>query len=169
MERFKDKYEVSEVTTWNGSSCWIWTGGKDLKGYGAFWNKDIGKVVKAHRWSYEHRIGPIPEGLTLDHLCRNRACVNPSHLEPVTSAVNSLRGVSPPAENARKTHCPRGHPYEGDNLYIDPKGQRECMICRRAGFNAWKEKNAESHKIYMREYFRKYRAARKAAKETPAQ
>lgn len=74
-------------------------------------------------------VGPIPEGMDLDHTCRNRGCVNPEHLEPVTTQVNTLRGIGPTAENARKTHCKHGHPLEGDNLYVDPEGKRKCRAC----------------------------------------
>ncbi len=102
-------------------TCWIWNGAKASKyGHGKF-----GKM-KAHRWAYEDAIGPIPEGLTIDHLCRVPACVNPAHLEPVTLAENLRR------QGAAKTHCPQGHPLSGPNLYRDPSGFRHCRICRKA-------------------------------------
>ena len=116
------------------SGCIEWTGGLNGVGYGQFSdprtsNRSEGKVY-AHRWSYEYFVGPIPDGLHLDHLCRNPKCVNPSHLEPVTPRVNILRGVGMSAKHATKTHCPAGHPYAGDNLYIHPtKGYRACRIC----------------------------------------
>jgi hypothetical protein len=81
---------------------------------------------------YELLVGPVGADLTLDHLCRNRACVNPDHLEPVTIAVNVLRGESPPARNARKTHCPQGHEYTPDNTYYNQKGWRACATCSKA-------------------------------------
>lgn len=107
--------------------CWPWTGAMQGQGYGQY-----GKPMRlAHRISYEFFVGPIPEGLTLDHLCRNRQCVNPSHLEPVTRGENVLRGESLPARNARKTHCPKGHPYDDINTYVSPNtGWRQCKACR---------------------------------------
>lgn len=95
--------------------CWIWLGARN-KNYGRF-NIDQATPVWAHRFSYELLIGPIPSGLHLDHLCRNPPCVNPSHLEPVTVAQNLERsGMAPATVNSRKTHCPNGHEYAGDNV-----------------------------------------------------
>lgn len=102
--------------------CWIWTGGKTT-GYGHFWA--LGKTYQAHRILFTVICGPIPFGLTLDHLCKNHGCVNPRHLEAVTDQVNILRGDGPAAENARRTHCKIGHPLTRDV----PGGG--CRICRR--------------------------------------
>lgn len=109
-------------------SCWIWTGATRPNGYGHLMKER--KDVLAHRTVYEMLVGPIPEGLTLDHLCRDRACVNPDHLEPVTNKVNILRGFGPAAINARKTHCPQGHEYAAGNV-TTWKGHRECRACAR--------------------------------------
>ncbi len=111
------------------NGCWLWVGNLH-SGYGRFYYH--GTEFRAHVWAYTNCIGPVPAGLELDHLCRNRACVNPLHLEPVTTKVNLLRGVSPPAINARKTHCSNGHPLSGDNLCIELNGDRRCIACRCA-------------------------------------
>src|SRR5437870_10150468 len=101
--------------------CWEWKGAKTSDGYGSFGYQ--GKTVGAHRWAYERYVRPIPPGMDLDHLCRNRACVNYlAHLEVVTRHENILRGSGTSAQNARKTHCPSGHPLTGSNLYVYPKG-----------------------------------------------
>jgi hypothetical protein len=98
-----------------------------------------GKTVKATRYGYAALVGPIPEGLQLDHLCRVRRCVRPDHLELVTSRENSLRGIGPAAINARKTHCSKGHPYDAENTAIyegDGKRHRYCKQCNRDKANA---------------------------------
>ena len=110
-------------------SCWLWVGGRDGDGYGEL--KAGRKKIMAHRFAYEILVGPIPDSLTLDHLCRVRVCVNPDHLEPVTSVINVMRGESPWAINARKTHCVRGHLLEGSNLCERKDGRRECRTCTR--------------------------------------
>lgn len=113
------------------AECWEWQATRTSAGYGHF--HVSGRLVSSHRFAYELLVGPIPEGLELDHLCRNPACVNPAHLEPVTHSENILRGVGPVAENARKTHCPRGHPFTADDVTIrDGRVHRKCLICARA-------------------------------------
>lgn len=116
------------------SGCVEWMAGTNNVGYGVFHlgPEDGNRKVYAHRWSYEYHVGQIPDGLHLDHLCRNTLCVNPDHLEPVTLAENVLRGMSSPACNVRKSRCLRDHPLEGVNLYIDPTtGYRKCRACAR--------------------------------------
>src|SRR5262245_2817351 len=101
--------------------CWEWTGFRIWNGYGRFWksqrNNVRGKWILAHRVSYELVIGKIPKNMVLDHLCRNRLCVNPYHLEVTTFRDNILRGNGLAAMQAKQTHCKRGHLLEGDNLY----------------------------------------------------
>lgn len=119
-------------------ACWHWRGSVNNHGYGLF---SIGRRYSnyyAHRVAYSLVRGQIPHGLTIDHLCRNRLCVNPDHLEPVTNAQNVLRGVGWTARNARVTHCPQGHPYSGSNLHIryclengSRRPVRRCKACRR--------------------------------------
>lgn len=116
------------------SLCWEWQRPLGANGYG-YLASEHGTNVLAHRVSYELNVGPIPVGLQIDHLCRNRACVNPAHLEPVTQRENILRGTAPTAENARKTHCIRGHEFTPENTYTPPSrpGVRNCRACRRKG------------------------------------
>ena len=108
--------------------CWTWGGALDVSGYGTFYVDN--KQIKAHRWAYEFMVGPIPMGYQIDHLCRNRACVNHSHLEAVTQQENIRRGEV--GRNSReKTHCPSGHPYDEKNTYITKSGSRSCRACKR--------------------------------------
>ncbi len=128
-DRFWEKVQKTE-------GCWYWTASLRGNGYGQIY---IGErpgqsayIAPAHRVAYELLVGPIPEGLQIDHLCRNPRCVNPSHLEPVTSKENSLRGVSPSAFNSRKARCSRGHVFDGLNTYRYQNGKRGCRTCNAA-------------------------------------
>lgn len=110
--------------------CWVPAGEYQQDAYGRIWID--GKSLMAHRFAYELEVRPIPDDLVIDHLCRYPPCRNPAHLEPVTDAVNVLRGISPMALNALKTHCPQGHPYDEENTYYEPDGKgRQCKICSR--------------------------------------
>lgn len=113
------------------ADCWVWTASTYPNGYGIF-SIGHGVLSAAHRVAYQLVIGPIPDGLELDHLCRNHLCVNPCHLEPVTHRENTLRGRSQSALNAKVTHCPKGHSYDETNTGIRPKGERSCRACDRA-------------------------------------
>lgn len=122
-QRFTAKVNVDD----NG--CWMWTGATRRKGYGAFWTP--AGITSSHRWSYEHWVAPIPDGLQIDHLCRVPACVNPAHLEPVTPGENTRRG-----EPHQRTHCPHGHAFTAANTYIQYDAKpgwrgRQCWTCRR--------------------------------------
>lgn len=132
----------AKVNRGGDDACWLWKGATDGTGrYGSF--SVNGKLERAHRVAYELLVGPVPEDLVLDHLCKVTLCVNPRHLEPVTQYENIMRGDSLQAQNARKTHCPRGHPYD----MVMPNGGRTCRTCFR-------ELN--------REAVRRYRAKKKA-------
>lgn len=125
LDRLSDKFTV-------GDGCWEWQAAHHVKGYGQI--RIDGRIVPAHRVLYGLMVGPIPEGLQLDHLCRNPRCVRPSHLEPVTNAENGRRGVASAVNAARqraKTHCPAGHEYAGENLAVRPNGDRWCRACAR--------------------------------------
>lgn len=119
---------MAKVTPEPNSGCWLWLGSVNNRGYAVIW-AGTNQTSLAHRLVYEALIGPLLPGLVIDHLCRVRCCVNPAHLAQVTSGENSRRGQWP---NSAKTHCPKGHPYEGANLFINNRGRRECRTCKRA-------------------------------------
>jgi hypothetical protein len=134
--------------------CWPWTGKAESRGHGQIMLNY--RHHATHRVAYELLVGPIPEGLTLDHLCHNgsgcpggdtcphRRCCNPAHLEPVTMQENMRRGEGPPAINARKTHCNRGHEYTSENTYVMKtgarKGKRMCRTCRHLRYIATRDR-----------------------------
>ena len=122
LRRFWAKVQKTE-------DCWLWTAALD-QGYGRF-SVAPGRAARAPRVAYELLVGSIPADRQLDHLCRNRACVNPAHLELVTSRTNTLRGLGRTARNARRTHCPKGHPYSPENTLVSKDGERFCRECRR--------------------------------------
>lgn len=151
MVRFWQKVRIMP----NG--CWQWQGavsgdggkGEAYGGYGQLRNKY--RIFFAHRYAYEALHARIEDGMYLDHLCRNHGCVNPLHLEPVTQRENVLRGVGACSVNAKKTHCPKGHPLDGDNVLVEktPCGKgRKCRTChndrQRLAYQKKKTKGALS-------------------------
>ncbi|PCK27861.1 hypothetical protein CHR55_10280 [Rhodococcus qingshengii] len=137
VERFYAKAKRLE------SGCWEWQGEILANGYGRIAVRQ--KRELAHRWSYKHHVGPIPDGLVIDHECNNPACVNPDHLRPMTQQENVLRSeIDLAAINARKTECLRGHPFDSANTYINPStGARNCRACRRVRIAAHNRRRAE--------------------------
>lgn len=135
QDRFLSKVTKTET-------CWLWDGALTKDGYGIF---RAGRTNAAHRSSYLLFVGPIPEGLQVDHVCHNwdetcaggvtcrhRRCVNPAHLEAVTKRDNLLRGKTLAAISASKTHCPKGHPYdEANTIFRSDSGARVCRACRK--------------------------------------
>lgn len=109
------------------SGCWLWLGSETKDGYGRLWIN--GKYERAHRISYKLFIGPIPDGMHLDHLCRVHCCINPLHLEAVTCRENLMRGVGVAALYSRKTHCVNGHKFDGMNTRVARRGTRHCRKC----------------------------------------
>ena len=111
--------------------CWIFTDGADKDGYGVFWVNELHRAARAPRVAYELYVGPIPGGLTIDHLCRNRICVRPDHLEPVPIRINTLRGNGLSAKNAVATHCKNGHEFTPETTYIRSRDgySRQCKTC----------------------------------------
>jgi hypothetical protein len=131
IDRFAERVALTD------SGCIEWLGASTGDGYAQIkLSPSEGKrLVYVHRWSYQYHVGPIPEGLEIDHLCHNRACVNPDHLEAVTPRVNWLRSANPTSVNARKTRCIHGHPFAGKNLMVSADGKRRyCRECRRTAY-----------------------------------
>jgi hypothetical protein len=118
----------AKVKVADALDCWEWIASLNSEGYGQIYHQ--GRPHRAHRIAYELLIADIPEGLTIDHLCRNRRCVNPWHMEPVPLSVNSSR-ASVGRTYTLKTECNNGHPYSDDNVRIDPVGHRRCRQCER--------------------------------------
>lgn len=137
LDRLESKYVVDA-----NSGCWTWTGAtankRDKWLYGII---SVNRKLKmAHRVMYELKVGEIPEGLQLDHLCRNTRCINPAHLEPVTAKENIARSVN---FQSSKTRCVNGHELAGPNLYVKPNGNRECRICRKSQWEAYKARKEQ--------------------------
>jgi hypothetical protein len=152
MDRFSARYEPEPM-----SGCWIWTGTMNKHiGYGTMYLSDY-KTEYAHRVSYGLFKGELVPGLTIDHLCRTRICVNPAHLEQVTRGENVLRGNSLSAINSRKTHCKMGHEFSTENLSPYFTDSRVCKICA-----------VEWHRKANRKYAHKRREKRRIARAAAA-
>lgn len=142
LQRFLAKIDWCKVQ--GPDDCWPWTGSKFSNGYGYFHvSHNPRKVTTAHRWAYKHFVGSVDDVLDLDHTCHNedkscvggwacvhRGCANPAHVIPATRSNNLKRSPNMGKAQLAKTHCPKGHPYEGENLYFTPDGRRVCVTCR---------------------------------------
>lgn len=150
-DRFWSKVNGSDV-----NRCWLWSGYVDPQGYGRFSvGGRAGGMAMAHRVAYELMVAEIPKGLQIDHLCRNRACVNPWHLEPVTALVNSRRSSAGVVNGARQlaiTECPQGHPYDEHNTRIRRNGARTCKACDREDARRRYAADPEQHRAIARAY-----------------
>ena len=141
LDRMSDQFTVDD-------GCWLWTGRLDDKGYPGSIHSN-GRRRRPYQLLYELLVGPIPKGMTLDHLCHtsvatdcaamfaakkcpHRRCVRPDHLEPITQAEQVQRGRSPWRQRSLQTHCYRGHAFDDENTYVTLKGQRNCRACHRA-------------------------------------
>ena len=135
-ERLAERYVITE------SGCWQFTGFLNWAGYGIFTLNGV--KHPAHRAAYIILVGPVPKGLDLDHLCRNRACINPAHLEPVTRSENLRRGEAGGWQR-NKTHCVNGHAFTQENTYIRPDGTgRECRTCQAAAHERYRARKANA-------------------------
>lgn len=140
--RFINDFQPCPIT-----GCWNWSGHPRDGGYSGFYITHRGALTRyAHRYAYEALVGPIPDGMVIDHLCRNRQCVNPAHLEPVTHKTNLMRGHGTLARiNAQKTHCNYGHELSGENLRLEHRAAggvaRICRECKRRV-----DRNIKAHK-----------------------
>lgn len=123
--------------------CWVWKFSTDTGGYARF--SVDGRLTSVHQWAYAEYVGPVPPGLELDHLCRNRRCANPGHLEPVTRRVNLMRGDTPAAANLAKTHCVNGHEFTERNTRWKAQGTSVTRVCRKClviGVRKWRLRKA---------------------------
>jgi len=155
-----DRERFLKLIVVSANGCWEWQLSPDKDGYGLI---SVGsdtdgsaRRMRAQRFAYEEFVGPIPEGMETDHLCRNRICVNPAHLEAVSAKENRRR-------IPKSANCPHGHALSGDNLYVDPRGNRQCRECRRQAILALRSRiGKEAVNNYQREWERKKRRKKSA-------
>lgn len=149
-----DRERFFRSITKDKNGCWVWQLAKQTWGYGAFALCDNGvkSQVSAHRWAYEQFVGRIPDHLQLDHLCRNRACCNPDHLDLVTGRENSQRGI-----NHTKLYCKHGHPLFGDNLRLRANGHRQCKMCILKTMREFRKSNPERVNYYNKKHYKNRR------------
>jgi len=152
IQRFQKKFELDIIT-----GCWLWKASKTANGYGHF--RFRRRLTLAHRLSFQHWNGNIPKGLDLDHLCRNRACVNPQHLEAVTRSTNLKRGLTGKINNfqTQKTHCPKGHELKEPNLDKCKlaHGIRRCKTCNNESVKQYCQKpEIKYHRLESRKQLR---------------
>jgi len=143
MDYIRSRLAVGRALSKDG--CLVWTGCVSTAGYGIIrtsYPDGVWRNKYAHRLSYEASRGAIPDGLTIDHLCRNRACVNPAHLDVVTHRENILRGFGRCAINARKTTCPKGHPFDSEY-----RGERGCSVCARENSARYRAKKKSAARV----------------------
>jgi len=165
LDRFIEKTEPLT------SGCWQWTASTNAKGYGQLGSKTADgrpTMVLAHRFSYEHFIGPIPDGLTLDHLCRNTRCANPTHLEPVTNRENFMRGNHPKVLIHRAKVCSRGHALTPENTRHrpgKPEGTGACITCKNAASRASEDRRIAAGRKRNRPYLMKAKAEERSNAE----
>lgn len=155
LTRLFSKISINPAIQWNGSPCWGWAARVSDDGYGQFWWQ--GTMERAHRVLYAWLVGKLPKryAFHVDHLCRNRACCNPVHLEMVTAEENAARSNAPPTINKRKTHCVRGHEFTDSNTKIERTGSRRCVTCKRD--DDARRRTSKSGRDYHREYLRRWR------------
>jgi hypothetical protein len=124
----------SKVSLESNTGCWVWNASTTVTGYGNYWDRKLKKLQLAHRYAYRVLVGTIPEGMTVDHLCKTRRCVNPEHFEIVSRGENTIRGGGTHKAaklRSQKQRCKHGHPFDEDNTYVNPQGKRECRTCNR--------------------------------------
>lgn len=152
LQRFCDKVEPQLI------GCWKWSAAKNSKGYGYFGTSTKRGTMMAYRFAYEINKGKIPEGMEIDHLCRNTSCVNPNHLEAVTSRENIMRGNGFASINAKKTNCVRGHEFSPKNtIKRERTGARRCRECANMYMRIYHKipENKEKQSKYMKLYYLK--------------